>query len=148
LVMFAFGIPGDDPGGVADDGGAIGHRFRSPACVHPLPCHSMLWRRNSELRMSDQEFSKFEQSLVQHAPDAIIYADAEGYIRYWNTGAERIFGFQAREAVGQMLDIIIPESLRVRHWHGYHTVMKTGQSRYAADRLLSVPAIRKDGKRI
>jgi PAS domain S-box-containing protein len=98
--------------------------------------------------MSGDEIVQFEQALVQHAPDAIIYADAEGYIRYWNTGAERIFGYYAREAVGQMLDIIIPENLRVRHWHGYHTVMKTGKSRYASDQLLSVPAIRKDGTRI
>lgn len=98
--------------------------------------------------MADHEAALIEQSLVQHAPDAIIYADAEGYIRYWNTGAERIFGFKAREAVGQMLDIIIPENLRARHWHGFHTVMKTGRSRYAADRLLAVPAIRKDGKQI
>jgi PAS domain S-box-containing protein len=46
-------------------------------------------------------------------------------IRFWNGGAERIFGFAAAEAVGQSLDIVIPETLRARHWEGYDRVMRT-----------------------
>jgi hypothetical protein len=33
------------------------------------------------------------------------------------------------EAVGQTLDLIIPERQRARHWHGYRQVMEPGQSR-------------------
>ncbi|MCK6453231.1 MAG: PAS domain S-box protein [Alphaproteobacteria bacterium] len=98
--------------------------------------------------MPSKKMEQFPQALVQLAPDAIIYADAEGIIRFWNAGAERVFGFTAREAAGRSLDLIIPENLRARHWAGYREVMLTGTSRYAADRLLAVPAIRKDGKRI
>ena len=72
----------------------------------------------------------------------------QGVIRRWNGGATRIFGFTDTEAVGQSLDIIIPESLRARHWHGYRTTIQTGQSRYGEGPLLSVPAVRKDGSRI
>jgi PAS domain S-box-containing protein len=54
-------------------------------------------------------------TLTREAPDAIVYADAEGVIRLWNRGAVRIFGFEEAEAVGSSLDIIIPESLRARH---------------------------------
>jgi PAS domain S-box-containing protein len=88
------------------------------------------------------------ENIVRTAADAIIYADAEGVIRFWNGGAERIFGYAAREAVGQSLDLIIPERLRARHWEGFRQVMQTGKSRYGAGDLLAVPAQRKDGARI
>ncbi len=92
-----------------------------------------------------------EQSLhdqiIAHAPEAIIYADQEGKIRLWNDGATRIFGYTAEDAMGQSLDLIIPERQRGRHWEGYKKVMQTGVSRYGVD-LLSVPAVRKDGSRL
>jgi PAS domain S-box-containing protein len=88
------------------------------------------------------------ENIVREAADAIVYADAEGVIRFWNASAERIFGFTAAEAVGQSLDLIIPERLRGRHWEGFSQVMQTGQSRYGAGDLLAVPAQRKDGARL
>lgn len=84
-------------------------------------------------------------ALIESSPDAIIYADRDGRIRLWNAGAERIFGFSQEEALGQPLDIIIPERLRERHWAGYERMMATGQSRYAPGQLLSVPAHTKSG---
>ena len=91
------------------------------------------------------DLGQFAARLVSGMADAIVYADAEGVIRFWNGGATRIFGFTEAEAVGQSLDIIIPERLRVRHWEGFRTTMRTGESRYGEGQLLSVPAIRKDG---
>ncbi len=90
----------------------------------------------------------FFRKLATEAPDAIIFADAEGVIQFWNAGAERIFGFTAAEAVGRSLDLIIPEKLRQRHWDGYREVMRTGRSRYGAGELLAVPGQRKDGTRL
>jgi PAS domain S-box-containing protein len=90
----------------------------------------------------------FCRTLVQETSDAIVYADAEGLIGLWNKGAERMFGFSAADAVGQSLDIIIPENLRKRHWDGYRETIHTGNTRYGAGSLLSVPALRKDGTRI
>jgi PAS domain S-box-containing protein len=87
-------------------------------------------------------------TLAREAPDAIVYANAAGVIRFWNRGAERIFGFGAAEAVGQTLDIIVPEGLRARHWAGYTATMQSGNTRYGAGEILAVPAIRKDGRRI
>jgi PAS domain S-box-containing protein len=83
--------------------------------------------------------------IIEGSPDAIILGDAEGIIRLWNAGAEAVFGFTAAEAIGQSLDLIIPERLRGRHWDGYHQVMATGTSRYGHGDLLAVPATRKDG---
>lgn len=84
--------------------------------------------------------------LVEEAHDAVIFADQEGKIILWNTGAEEIFGYTAAEAIGQSLDIIIPEKHRARHWAGYYRVMATGVTKYGRD-LLKVPALRKDGSR-
>ena len=91
---------------------------------------------------------QFAERLVSGMAEAIVYADAEGVIRFWNSGATRIFGFAESEAIGRSLDIIIPERLRARHWEGFRTTMRTGQSCYGAGQTLSVPAIRKDGAQI
>lgn len=85
--------------------------------------------------------------IVNTSSDAVMFADREGIIRLWNSGAEKMFGFSAEEAVGQSLDLIIPENLRGRHWDGYGRVMESGSSRYSAD-LLTAPALRKDGSRL
>jgi PAS domain S-box-containing protein len=87
-------------------------------------------------------------ALLSTNSDAIIAADRDGMISFWNPGAERIFGYSAEEAGGRSLDLIIPERLRDRHWQGFARVMQTGQSRYSASDLLSVPALRKDGSTI
>jgi PAS domain S-box-containing protein len=86
--------------------------------------------------------------LVIDCPDAVIVADREGKIRFWNRAASRIFGFAETEALGQTLDLIVPERLRSRHWEGYNRVMAGAPSRYGEGDLLSVPAMRKDGSRI
>ncbi len=85
--------------------------------------------------------------IVQHAQDAIVFADRDGMIRLWNAGAEAMFGYRTEEAVGQTLDLIIPERLRTRHWEGYRKVMATGVTRYGRE-VLKVPGIRKDGSRV
>lgn len=87
------------------------------------------------------------ERLVAAAGDAIVIADPDGRILTWNAGAETTFGYSAAEALGNTLDLIIPEKLRARHWEGYHQTMQTGVTRYADD-LLAVPALRADGTRI
>ncbi|MCX7176108.1 MAG: PAS domain S-box protein [Proteobacteria bacterium] len=83
--------------------------------------------------------------LVAAVGDAIVVCDASGAITLWNPAAEYIFGFTENEALGQSLDLIIPERLRSRHWDGYHKTMQTGQTRYGHD-VLRVPAVHKDGR--
>jgi PAS domain S-box-containing protein len=88
------------------------------------------------------------QAILSTSADAIVGADKDGIIVFWNPGAERIFGYASAEAVGHSLDIIIPERLRARHWEGYHRVMQGGESRYGHGDILAVPALRKDGTQI
>jgi nitric oxide dioxygenase len=83
--------------------------------------------------------------IVEEAADAILSCDPDGVIRLWNSGAERMFGFSADEAIGKSLDIIVPERLRGRHWDGWKHALEARKSRYGAGELLAVPAVRKDG---
>jgi PAS domain S-box-containing protein len=98
--------------------------------------------------MNDPLPANFADRLIADGPDAVIYADASGHIRFWNAAATRIFGFAAEEALGQRLDLIIPERLRARHWHGYDQVMGGAESCYGEGAVLAVPAAHKDGRQI
>jgi PAS domain S-box-containing protein len=88
-----------------------------------------------------------EVALVASTDHAVIVADTEGVICFWNAAAEQVFGYARADALGETLDIIIPERLRPRHWDGYRRVMQTGETEYAG-RMLAVPATRHDGTRI
>jgi PAS domain S-box-containing protein len=88
------------------------------------------------------------EGIIAAAADAVVATDHQGIICLWNPGAERIFGHRADEALGQSLDLIIPERLRARHWQGFHEVVSAGKSRYGEGDLLSVPGLRKDGQKI
>src|SRR4051794_22871885 len=88
-----------------------------------------------------------EEVLVERTDHAVVVADPDGVIVFWNPAAEAMFGFPRTEAVGRTLDIIVPEKLRDRHWDGYRRVMATGETEYAG-RTLAVPALRADGSRL
>ncbi len=83
--------------------------------------------------------------LVSAIGDAVVVCDAGGAITLWNPAAEYLFGHTESEALGQSLDLIVPERLRQRHWDGYHKTMETGITRYGHD-VLRVPALHKDGR--
>lgn len=85
------------------------------------------------------------QQLLQALGDGVIVCDAKGAITFWNAAATRIFGFTESEAIGQSLDLIVPQRQRQRHWDGYYKTMATGQTRYGND-VLRVPAVHKDDK--
>ncbi len=84
-------------------------------------------------------------ALIAAMADAVMVCDAQGAITLWNTAAQRMFGFSEAEALGQSLDIIIPQRQQQRHWDGYHKTMATGVTKYGND-LLKVPALHKDGR--
>jgi PAS domain S-box-containing protein len=89
-----------------------------------------------------------EEAVLSTASDAIIAADKEGRIFFWNPGAERIFGHKRADVLGRSLDVIIPDRLRQRHWRGYRQVMEGGESRYGHGDVLAVPGLAKDGSQV
>ena len=82
--------------------------------------------------------------LIECVGDAIIVADAHEKIVLWNPAATRIFGYSEQEALGQKLDLIVPERQRQKHNEGYSHSMETGTTRYGTS-LLKVPAKHKNG---
>jgi len=87
------------------------------------------------------------REIIDHTPLAVIFGDREGIIRLWNSGAEAMFGYTAAEAVGQSMDMIVPEKHRAKHWEGYDRVVRTGVTKYGRE-VLAVPALTKSGRRI
>lgn len=88
------------------------------------PLAQLLRQKQSEEahRFAEARFS----GMVSMASDAIISIDGARRITLFNWGAERIFGYSAAEALGQLLDILLPEELRSRH--AAHIVRFAGSS--------------------
>jgi PAS domain S-box-containing protein len=60
------------------------------------------------IRDSEQRLRWFG-SIVESSEDAVVSKNLDGIIRSWNSGAERVFGYSAKEAVGQPITLVIPE---------------------------------------
>ena len=87
------------------------------------------------------------RAMVEQASEALIYADRDGMIRLWNRGAEAIFGHAAAAAVGQSLDIIVPERFRKAHWDGFNKALASGEAKYAG-RVMTTRSMHKDGRKL
>ena len=74
--------------------------------------------------MIDYELNEL---IIEQTNDAIIYVDNFGNIQRWNEAASHLFGFSKEEALGENLNIIIPERARKAHWHGFDTAIKNGK---------------------
>lgn len=79
--------------------------------------------------MDDKPVALLGDLIVEQTADAIIYSNRDGMIERWNTAATAMFGHTADEALGQSLDIIIPERLRAAHWRGFEAAMASGKTR-------------------
>jgi PAS domain S-box-containing protein len=87
------------------------------------------------------------RAIVEQSLDAILFADRDGVIRLWNRGAEVLFGFGANEAIGQTLDLIVPERFRRTHDEGYRLAINTGHLRHEG-RVLTTRSAHKYGCRL
>jgi len=90
---------------------------------------------------------KLAARMVEEAPDAVIFAATDGVIQAWNHAAERIFGFSSDDAIGQSLDLIIPERFREAHWRGFDAAIAADKLRLDG-RALPTRSVRKDGETI
>jgi PAS domain S-box-containing protein len=79
----------------------------------------------SERKQAEQKF----RSVTESAIDAIISADHTGKIVSWNKAATRILGYTSEEAVGQQMELIIPERFHEPHREGMKRVTAGGESR-------------------
>lgn len=96
-----------------------------------------------ELKHSHEQFN----AILASAADAIILADSMSTIISWNKGAEKIFTYSAEEAVGQPLEIIIPQSFRNSHNHGMQRFLTSKRSKVIG-KTVELKGLKKDGSEI
>src|ERR671913_2115188 len=89
-------------------------------------------RRLFAHRQLDEELRKSEaryRTVLDTAFDAIVTITPDGVVRWFNRGAERIFGYRAEEVIGQPVTVIMPERYREHCVAGLHRYLQTGQAR-------------------
>ena len=88
-----------------------------------------------------------EALILEQTAEAVIYANREGVIERWNAAAAATFGYPAVEALGQKLDLMIPEHLRNAHWRGFDAAMASGKTRLGGRPTLT-RGLHKSGKKL
>ncbi|MBI2767307.1 MAG: PAS domain S-box protein [Chloroflexi bacterium] len=82
-------------------------------------------------------------AIVDSSDDAILDHDLQGRVTSWNSGAERIFGYTAAEAVGRFTDFIVPPGVKDETAAGVETAA-SGKFVLAPQ----LPRITRDGRLI
>lgn len=103
----------------------------------------MDWLESTRLRQEQ----RVSQLIAETTTDAFVCSDAHSRIIHWNRAAETMFGWSAAEAVGQTLDLIIPN----RHRHGHNMGMARLRARgptKLVGKTVEVPAMCKAGHEI
>ncbi|MGM0805649.1 MAG: EAL domain-containing protein [Bacillota bacterium] len=90
--------------------------------------------------LSERKF----RSVIESANDSIILSDRTGTIISWNKGAELIFGFTEKEALGKNLQIIIPDKFRKAHKQGMERYLLSGEPKVIGN-TVELEGLRKDG---
>jgi PAS domain S-box-containing protein len=94
-----------------------------------------------------EEQSKLAERILDQVADAVICINHSGVIIRWNPACTAVFGFSAEEALGQSVDLIIPEHLRASHWSGFDAAMAKGVTKLHGRPTLT-RALHKSGRRL
>ena len=95
-----------------------------------------------------QRVSALLEQLVANTGDAVIIAANDGTILEWNAAATRIFGWTREQAVGENIDMMIPDNQKDAHWTGYDHVLESGETKFGDGNLLNVSGQKADGSRV
>jgi PAS domain S-box-containing protein len=91
--------------------------------------------------------SELTERIIDQLADAIIFTDRLGVIVRWNRASAALFGFSAEDALGQSLDLIIPEHLRASHWSGFEAAITKGTMKLQGRPTLT-RALHKSGRKL
>src|SRR5918993_4522434 len=98
-------------------------------------------------RQPDEELRKSEaryHTVLDAAFDAIVTITPEGIVRWFNRGAERIFGYTSKEVIGQPVTLLMPERYRELCVAGLHRYLRTGEA-HVVGGTTELVGLRKDG---
>ena len=93
------------------------------------------------------EPSNLADHILDQVADAVIFADRSGTIARWNRASAALFGFSAAEALGQSLELIVPDHLRAAHWRGFDDAMANGVLKLQGRPTLT-RAVHKSGRKL
>src|SRR5215203_4402836 len=102
----------------------------------------------TERKRSEEALKKSEarhRAVVDTALDAIVTMSADGLIRSFNHSAELIFGYTVEEAIGQRLEMLMPQRFRKLHRAGLRRYLNTGEAHVIWQPRLELAGRRKDG---
>jgi PAS domain S-box-containing protein len=94
-----------------------------------------------------EDRSQWAERIIDQIADAVVVADRSGVIVRWNDASAALFGFSAEKALGQSLDLIIPEHLRASHWRGFEAAMTNGAMKLQGRPTLT-RALHKSGRKL
>jgi PAS domain S-box-containing protein len=94
-----------------------------------------------------EEQSKLAERVLDQIADAVVCADRSGKIIRWNRASTALFGHSAEEALGQSVELIIPDRLRAAHWSGFDAAMTKGATRLQGRPTLT-RALHRSGRRL
>jgi diguanylate cyclase (GGDEF)-like protein/PAS domain S-box-containing protein len=104
-------------------------------------------RRLFAHRQVDDKLRKSEaryRTILDTAFEAIVTITPDGIVRWFNHGAERIFGYRAEEVIGQPVTLLMPERYRELCVAGLHRYLRTGEARVVGG-TTELVGLRKDG---
>jgi PAS domain S-box-containing protein len=82
-------------------------------------------------------------AIVENSQDAIISQDLDGRILTWNRGAELLFGYTSDEAVGNPIELIVPQEMRAEHQESMQALRRGEPVEY-----IESSRVHKDGTRL
>jgi PAS domain S-box-containing protein len=94
-----------------------------------------------------EQQSTLAERILDQVADAVICADRSGTVVRWNQACAALFGYSAQEALGQSVELIIPEHLRAAHWSGFDAAMTKGALKLQGRPTLT-RAVHKSGRRL
>jgi PAS domain S-box-containing protein len=105
--------------------------------------HHQVLRKDAEqrIRLSEEQF----RAVTDTARDAIVSADRNGAIRYFNPSAELMFGYRQAEALDQPLMMLMPERFRQAHMEGMKRYLTSREAKVVG-RTVELIARHRDGK--
>jgi len=93
---------------------------------------ALLRRARRDVLRTHDELSEREgllRSILDTVPDAMVVIDHEGIIQSFSSTAERLFGYDASEAVGRNVSMLMPSPYREEHDRYIERYMRTGERR-------------------
>lgn len=102
-------------------------------------------RAAPETDLTMDELGEITQHLLRFSPDALIVVDERGSIRFASDTVTELFGYVPSTLIGQSMDVLVPERLRMRHGDHVRTFLSGPSSREMGARIADLAARRADG---